>query len=45
MCNVSLNDDNIMIPQPALQVPADLCQCWWWCVLCVWAGLPAVTAF
>ncbi|CAI9582500.1 unnamed protein product [Staurois parvus] len=29
MCNVSVSDDIIMIPEPA-----DLCQCWWWCVVC-----------
>ncbi|CAI9539114.1 unnamed protein product, partial [Staurois parvus] len=33
MCNVSVSDDIITIPQPALLVPADLCQCWW-CVVC-----------
>ncbi|CAI9550511.1 unnamed protein product [Staurois parvus] len=46
MCNVSVSDNIITIPQPALLVPAgpaDLCQCVL-CV-CVWAGLPAVTAF
>ncbi|CAI9550623.1 unnamed protein product, partial [Staurois parvus] len=45
MCNVSVSDDIITIPQPALLVPADLCQCWWVSSLCVWAGLPVVTAF
>ncbi|CAI9586232.1 unnamed protein product [Staurois parvus] len=28
-----------MIPQPSLQVPADLCQYWWWCVVCSLCGL------
>ncbi|CAI9614648.1 unnamed protein product [Staurois parvus] len=36
MCNVSVSDDIITIPQSALLVPADLCQCWWCCV-CVCA--------
>ncbi|CAI9612454.1 unnamed protein product, partial [Staurois parvus] len=45
MCNVSVSDDIITIPLPALLMPAgpaDLCQCW--CSLCV-CGLPAVTTF
>ncbi|CAI9619298.1 unnamed protein product [Staurois parvus] len=36
MCNVSVSEDIITIPTPALLVPAgpaDLCQCW--CSLCV----------
>ncbi|CAI9564365.1 unnamed protein product, partial [Staurois parvus] len=40
MCNASLSDDIITIPQPALLVPAgpaDLCQC----VLCVCVGWAA----
>ncbi|CAI9616513.1 unnamed protein product, partial [Staurois parvus] len=40
MCNVSVSDDIITIPQPALLVPAgpaDLCQC----VLCVCGGWAA----
>ncbi|CAI9533261.1 unnamed protein product [Staurois parvus] len=46
MCNVFVTDNIIMIPQPALLVPAgptDLCQCWWWCVVSV--QLLAVTVF
>ncbi|CAI9603623.1 unnamed protein product [Staurois parvus] len=35
MCNMSMSDEIILIPLPALLVPADLCQCWWWCSLCV----------
>ncbi|CAI9618334.1 unnamed protein product [Staurois parvus] len=39
MCNVSVSDDIIMTPQPALLEPADWCQCWWGCSLCVgWAA-------
>ncbi|CAI9544228.1 unnamed protein product, partial [Staurois parvus] len=35
MCNVSVSDDIITIPKPAVLVlsgPADLCQCW--CRVC-----------
>ncbi|CAI9565356.1 unnamed protein product, partial [Staurois parvus] len=39
MCNVSVSDDIIMTPQPAFLEPADWCQCWWGCSLCVgWAA-------
>ncbi|CAI9585224.1 unnamed protein product [Staurois parvus] len=45
MCNVSVSDDIIKIPQSVLLVPAgpaNLCQC----VLCVCGlGLPAVIVF
>ncbi|CAI9539109.1 unnamed protein product, partial [Staurois parvus] len=40
MCNVSVSDDIITIPQPSLLVPADLCQCWL-CVLSVCVGWAA----
>ncbi|CAI9624593.1 unnamed protein product, partial [Staurois parvus] len=37
MCNVSVSDDIITIPKPAVLVPADLCQCW--CVVFCMCGL------
>ncbi|CAI9545572.1 unnamed protein product [Staurois parvus] len=36
MCNMSVSDDIITIPKPALLVPADLCQCWCVLFVCVW---------
>ncbi|CAI9565334.1 unnamed protein product, partial [Staurois parvus] len=36
MCNVSVSDDIITIPQPALLVPADLCVLY--VCVCVWGG-------
>ncbi|CAI9550646.1 unnamed protein product [Staurois parvus] len=47
MCNMSVSDEIIMIPHPALVVPAgpaDLCQCW--CSVCVgWAACCHIVLF